>query len=164
MPTLSNPKWERFAQAIVKGLNGRAAYNDAGYEVGSASAADVSASRLLKNPNVAARIAELQARIVGDILVSRQKTLEELATIAYAPLGHEVVKVADKRAALMDIAKLEGWVVERSEHGKPGDFDRLTEDELDRFIAQREGRASGGVPRKGTTPGARASVPTGRPN
>jgi hypothetical protein len=37
------------------------------------------------------------------------------ASIALAPLGHEVVKSEVKRAALMDIAKLEGWSVDRKE-------------------------------------------------
>ena len=116
MAALTNPKHEVFAQAIVKGLNGRAAYIDAGYEVSTPASADVSASRLLKSAKIAARVAELQSRVASGILVTRQKTLEELANIAYAALNHETVKVADKRQALMDIAKLEGWIVEKTEN------------------------------------------------
>jgi len=43
-------------------------------------------------------------------------------------------KLHDKKSALVDIGKHLGMFIERSEVGKPGDFSRLSEDELDDAI------------------------------
>ena len=87
MPALDNPRWEAFAQAIVKGLasdkpNGkntqRAAYLAAGYSTTNDNATDAAASRLLRNVKpVVDRIRELQeqalARIQPKLDVSRER-------------------------------------------------------------------------------------------
>jgi len=87
MPALDNPRWEAFAQAIVKGLasdkpNGKntqkAAYLAAGYSPSTDHAAEVAASRLLRNVEaVVARIKELQAealaRIQPKLDISRER-------------------------------------------------------------------------------------------
>lgn len=44
--------------------------------------------------------------------------------------------LADKRAALVDIAKMEGWVIERHEHGAPGEFDSMADAELESALRQ----------------------------
>jgi len=71
MPPLENPRWEAFAQAIVRGLaedrpNGKNtqkdAYLAAGYSTKTDNAASANASRLLRNAkSVAERVRELQA-------------------------------------------------------------------------------------------------------
>lgn len=113
---LANQRHELFAQAIAKGFSGRAAYDASGFKCKSGAVSDVCASQLLRRPKVAARIAELKSRAADGAMISRQKTLEEMAKIGYAPLGDEHVKTADKRAALFDIAKMEGWIVEKTEN------------------------------------------------
>lgn len=45
------------------------------------------------------------------------------------------LKLYDKRSALVDIGKHLGMFVDRSEVGKPGDFEKLSDEELDREIA-----------------------------
>ena len=77
MPALKNPRWEAFAQAIVKGLasdkpNGKntakAAYLAAGYSSGSDRSAIVNASRLMTKVNpVIERIRELQAHALARV-------------------------------------------------------------------------------------------------
>lgn len=57
---LKNARHERFAQEYLVDLNATQAYIRAGYAA-RGNAAEVSANRLLRNPKVAARIAELQA-------------------------------------------------------------------------------------------------------
>jgi hypothetical protein len=42
--------------------------------------------------------------------------VEELATIGFAPLNHETVKIADKRQALVDLGKHLGMFTEKHEH------------------------------------------------
>ena len=60
MAVLSNPRHEQFAQEYAKTGNATASYISVGY---SASGAKVSASRLLTNANVRARIKELSETI-----------------------------------------------------------------------------------------------------
>jgi len=60
MAELKNPKHEKFVQNIVRGLSPTEAYISAGY---SRQGAHASAARLLKNPQVCARLAELQKAI-----------------------------------------------------------------------------------------------------
>src|SRR5215467_231870 len=77
MPALDNPRWEAFAQAIVKGLasdkrNGkntqRAAYLAAGYSTTSDEATDAAASRLLRKvKSIIERIRELQAHALARV-------------------------------------------------------------------------------------------------
>ena len=62
MPTLKNIRHERFAQNVVSGLSLSAAYIAAGYKEPGASA---NGARLLRNENVAARVAELRHQIEG---------------------------------------------------------------------------------------------------
>src|SRR6516164_5157150 len=60
MAELKNPKHQKFVQNIVRGLSPTEAYISAGY---SRQGAHASAARLLKNPQVCARLAELQKAI-----------------------------------------------------------------------------------------------------
>src|SRR5260370_1751538 len=77
MPALTNPRWEAFAQAIVRGLaserpNGKntakAAYLAAGYSTTTDNATRTNASRLLtKAIPVIERIRELQAQALARV-------------------------------------------------------------------------------------------------
>ena len=114
MPALDNPRWEAFAQAIVKGLasdkpNGkntqRAAYLAAGYSTTNDNATDAAASRLLRNVKpVVERIRELQAQALArlepkldisreriakrlDLASKRAEALDKPADIISAELG-----------------------------------------------------------------------------
>ena len=64
MAELKNPKHEKFVQNIVRGLSPTEAYNSAGY---SRKGAHASAARLLKNPQVCTRLAELQ-RVIAPLV------------------------------------------------------------------------------------------------
>lgn len=56
-------------------------------------------------------------------------------------------KLADKRAALMDIAKLFGWIIERREQKNVSEFEKMTDEELDAEIARMAAKhaAAGGI-------------------
>jgi hypothetical protein len=73
MPALANPRHERFAQELAKGKSATEAYSEAGYQESRASA-----SRLLTNANVQARVAELQERAAANVVISREWVLEQL--------------------------------------------------------------------------------------
>ena len=64
MAELKNPKHEKFVQHIVRGQSPTKAYFSAGY---SGKGAHASAARLLKNPQVCTRLAELQ-RVIAPLV------------------------------------------------------------------------------------------------
>jgi hypothetical protein len=114
MPALDNAKHERFAQEIAKGASNREAYRSAGYETKSEAATDANASRLLSDDKVRSRIAEIQERAATRAEITVASITENLARIARkaedmdGPPG-----LAVARAAQMDIAKLNGLVVDK---------------------------------------------------
>lgn len=59
MPRLDNVKWEAFCMNISKGINATDAYRQAGYKVKNDNSAAASASALLRNPKIVARLKEL---------------------------------------------------------------------------------------------------------
>ena len=76
MPPLDNPRWERFAQQLVKGKSQTEAYRNAGYR---AKAATVNASQLLTKPKVAERLRELPAlEASGSALRNAKATVPDL--------------------------------------------------------------------------------------
>src|SRR2546430_4778472 len=96
MPTLDNPRWERFAQAIVEGLangdckpysQGRA-YIAAGYTAKDqgrpGGSAECSASRLLNRVKpILQRVRELQAIAARNAAETAEKMARELNEIQY---------------------------------------------------------------------------------
>jgi phage terminase small subunit len=79
------PKQEAFALAYIKLQNGSAAYR-AAYNTTNMNPKTVNeaTSRLLKNSKVAARIVELKAPAIAAAGLSVERTLREIARIAYA--------------------------------------------------------------------------------
>ena len=158
MPVLSNPKHERFAQELAKGKSQSEAYELAGYKPDSGAA-----SRLSGNVSVSARVAEILSRAAdrAELTVARVvENLERIATKAEA-LG-EAAGLNVAKSAWVDAAKVKGLVVDRKEVGRPGDFDRMSEDELEAFIASREG--SIGASDSGTRPAPSSAGMRGKPS
>jgi len=76
MDLLKNPKHERFAQLVARGdVSATVAYIKCGY---SKSGAKESASRLLTNANLKARIAELQKSGAEKLALSREEFQADL--------------------------------------------------------------------------------------
>lgn len=111
MPILRNPRHEVFAQELAKGLSIADAYEAAGYKP-----CRKNASHLLQdNALVRARVAELQAAGAERTEMTIESLTENLLRIAeraedeQTPAGLNVA-----RAALMDVAKLNGLLIEKS--------------------------------------------------
>lgn len=110
MPALENPKHERFAQELAKGRSQAEAYSGAGY-----APSEPHASRLASNGKVAGRVAEIltsAAKRTEVTVASITKRLLDIATKGEAYSDAPMLSVA--RASLMDAAKLNGLVVDRS--------------------------------------------------
>lgn len=124
MPALTNAKHERFAQELAKGRSQTEAYANAGYK-GDRTAA----SRLSTNVNIQERLAELQERSairteltvasvterlmrLADIAEKTGQKLDESGNVAESSPRHFAVA----RAALMDVAQLNGLVVIKTDN------------------------------------------------
>lgn len=134
MPALANPRWERFARAIVHGLGdtpysqGRA-YVAAGYSAKDAGetggSAEACASRLLKKAKpILDRVRELQEQAALSTKVTVQSITAELEE------ARALAKANDQASAMVAAsstkAKLHGLAVDKHEHGVPGSFSDAT--------------------------------------
>lgn len=152
MPVLRNPRHEIFAQALAKGVGTNEAFEAAGFKPNPGNA-----RRLKMDEAIAKRIEAILSerehihsraveRAIERTAVTIESLTDDLARIAMKAEGlNNGPGLNAARAAKMDIARLNGMIIERSEIGKPGDFSRMTEDELERFISERTRRISGGL-------------------
>lgn len=156
MPILTNPKHERFAQELAKGKSLEDAYVAAGYRPSRGNACV-----LKQKQSVSERVAELLAErekihaqataeaireekltkawVIARLVENANRAMQAVpvttrdgeATGEYKYEGH----VANK--ALELLGKELGMFIDRHEVGGPGDFARMNDDELERFIAER---------------------------
>ncbi len=112
MPALANPRHERFAQELAKGKTPEESYRIAGFKP-----ARQNAHRLMTNDDVQTRIADLQERAAIKTELTIASITERLLQIAdKAQALGEAPGLAVARASMMDAAKLNGLIVERSEN------------------------------------------------
>lgn len=115
MPALKNPKHEKFVQNVAKGMSGAKAYLAAGYNSND-NAANVAATRLLKQPNVRARLSELLDRrdlievqatqkAVEKLALTKEAVLAELAKIGFANML-DYIRTTDRGDAYVDLSAL----------------------------------------------------------
>jgi len=110
MPALSNPRHERFAQELAKGKTADEAYRLAKYKANRGNAATLKA-----NQSVSERVAEIQNRAAARTEVTVANITERLLKIAEkGEKSAEAPLLAVARASLMDAAKLNGLVIDKS--------------------------------------------------
>ena len=117
------PKQEAFARAYVETGNASEAYRRA-YNAGNMKPETVNrcAKQVVDNPKVAARLVEYRQAAAERTLVTVELLTNKLMNLAQkgedkgTETGYSVA-----RASLMDVAKLNGLVVDKNEHtGKDG--------------------------------------------
>lgn len=122
---LKNARHERFAQELAKGKSKFAAYEKAGYKPDRGAAV-----RLSANVSIAKRIAELKAGAAKRTEITVAGITNDLMRIAKKGEGlKEPAGLSVARASLMDAAKLNGLVIDRTKIGL--DLSGLTDEELD---------------------------------
>jgi phage terminase small subunit len=106
MPSLTNPRHERFAQELAKGKSQADAYAEAGY-----APSEPNASRLTRHDKVQARVAEIQERAAIRTEITLDTIIQQLAEDrAFArTLGNPSAAVA----ATMGLAKVTGHVTDK---------------------------------------------------
>jgi len=153
MKTLT-PKQRAFVAAYTETGNASEAYRRA-YNAKrmSADAIKVEASRLLAHPIVALTLAGLEKRVIDKVVattgVSKSwviaKLVENVERAMQAkpvldaqgnPTGDYTYNGNVANRALELIGKEQGMFIERKEVGKPGDFDNMSDSDLDAFIQQ----------------------------
>jgi len=157
MPALTNPRWETACQLRSAGKGIYESYEGAGFKPNKPGA-----TTFFKRPYIASRIIELQQQIHGDTrrareiaikkvvledtwIIERAKYVVELA-LRGSPImdnGHPTGRFDGKtnlRAAtdaLRLCADIKGLRVQKIELGGPGDFARMTDDELDLALVEQ---------------------------
>jgi len=137
MPTLPNPRREKFAQKLAAGHSAFEAYERAGYKPNYGNSV-----RLKGNESIAARVLELQRRGAARVEVTVASLVQELDETRIEALRRGQTSAAV--AAIMGKAKITGQIVERAEVGQPGEFASMTEDDLREFIVRNAGSITDG--------------------
>jgi len=109
MPPLANTRHESFAQHYVAGTSQTDAYKRAGFKA-TGNSAEVNASKLIARPEVAARIAELQAEAGGLWKNTRDRITDFYQTVIAnadldAPSIAEAIRAAGQLARLKGLEK-----------------------------------------------------------
>lgn len=139
MPVLKNSRHEQFAQFLAMGKSRIEAHGLAGYVADRANAATLS-----KQPQITARVAELQGNVAAVAVqvagmaagISKAWVLEMLRENAVKGMRDKKASSVANRALEL-IGREIGMFLERVETGKPGDFAHLSDDELDAAITTR---------------------------
>lgn len=138
MPILTNIRHERFAQGLAQGKTADEAYRDAGFKPSRANA-----STLKSKQNILDRMSELQSRASTGLVVTLQWLMEKAEEARALAMTSGQVSAAV--AAIKEIGVLSGKRIERAETGNPGDFDRMSDDELARYVADESARVGKGL-------------------
>lgn len=132
---LANTKHERFAQALAKGETLAKAYVTAGYKPNEKNAA-----RLKKNEGVAARLAELQAKVAEKVVITAADIAQQLDEDR--KFARELKQAAAAVSASMGKAKVLGLIKDRHEHtgkdGGPIEYRDLSDEEIEAQIRAHE--------------------------
>lgn len=97
MPVLDNPRHERFAQELAKGLAASKAYVAAGF-----SENDGNAIRLKGNERIAARVEEILGRAASRAEITTARVLEELGKIGFSDIRKAVKWYSQANVAAID--------------------------------------------------------------
>jgi hypothetical protein len=121
---LKNARHERFAQELAKGETADAAFVGAGFKRNRGNA-----TRLKANESVAARVLELKGKAAEKTVVTVENITQRLLNIAEkGEVATDAPLLSVARASLMDAAKLNGLIIDRSKFGF--DLTGLSEEEL----------------------------------
>jgi hypothetical protein len=160
MPALPKVRYGTVAQALAAGKTQREAYQAGGYGYKPANA-----HRLCTDPAITARVNEIVSQRYADerearAIATQKAGLEEswiIARVKYVaeialrgapmkgPNGETTYGQPNLNAAVRALrlcCNIKGMLVHRHEVGEPGEFARMTDDELDTCL-RAQGRALG---------------------
>ena len=124
---LSNHRRELFAQLLVQGFTEVDAYEKAGYEM--------TATPLRSHGTLQARLKELKGKLAARTAVTAETLINEAEEARVGAMENKQFSAAASLVKVKSV--LSGQWVERKEIGSPGEFDHLTDDELERALVER---------------------------
>ena len=104
MPELANARHERFAQEYLVDLVAGRAYERAGYKA-RGNAAEVNGGKLLRNAQVAARIADLKQERARRLHVTQDEVVAELVKLGFANMA-DYLRVTSAGDPYLDLSAL----------------------------------------------------------
>jgi phage terminase small subunit len=132
MPALPNAQHEKFVQELIRGKRQADAYLAAGYKAKSTAVASAAATRLLKDPAVQKRISEFQQKAELETALTLEEHMRELKLLREMAKSEGDVKAAI--TAEVKRGELRQFYVKRVEMGAPGEFEQLTDVQLQQAI------------------------------
>jgi phage terminase small subunit len=132
---LKNQRHELFCQGVAAGKPASQAYRDAGYTA-TGNASEVEASKLVRNPKVAARIRELKAATLQRHAVTIDSLMADTQDIKDRALKGKRPQLMTALNATIAMAKLAGlWVEKRENTNRHVDPTRLSDAELAAIVS-----------------------------
>jgi hypothetical protein len=131
---LKNPRWERFALFAAQGSTLDEAYKEAGYKSNRGNA-----GALAMRPEVKERIRQINTEMTETARKAQQITKEKLIGWHHEirQQGMASGQLAPAGTAIKEISILTGHRIERAEVGAPGEYDALSDEELERQLMER---------------------------
>jgi phage terminase small subunit len=142
---LKNPRWERFAHAIARGLTIDKAYQEAGYSANRGNASRLNAVERVKTRVVQLKnlVENLQLRSTHSVVLTQAWVIENLVSVVFA--AKDQGDFAGMNRALHLLGLQLGMFVNREEIGRPGEYDGLTIEEKRVRIRALVDQLHGGV-------------------
>jgi phage terminase small subunit len=119
MPTLRNPRHERFARLLASGKTATDAYELAGYKSNRFNAA-----AMARNPEISARVTQINTVAAERAAVTVESLINEAEQARCGAMA--AGQYAAAIAAIKEKGVLSGQRVERRESGSPGEFAELS--------------------------------------
>ena len=133
MPRGSQGRLVKFARELAAGNKPREAAIAAGYPPGSSF--DSNARKRAGRDDVKRMVAEFRAPIAEKLNITLEWLVEE--NLLLYRTAKAAGQIRDARESLKELGVLSGKRVERSEHGEPGEFERMSDEEVWKDLTRR---------------------------
>jgi phage terminase small subunit len=130
MSVLNNPRHERFCQFLARGKTATEAYQLAGYKPNRANAAQMAHKQHIRD-----RLTQINAELAQITQITVETLIEQADEIRRRAMESKQFSAAI--AAIREMGMLSGVRIERKEIGQPGEFDHLSDDELERMLHEQ---------------------------
>ena len=133
MPRGSKSRLVMFARELASGKKPREAAVAVGYPPGTSF--DANAYKRARRADVKRMVAEFRAPIAEKLNITLEWLVEE--NLQLYRLARASGQIRDARESLKELGVLSGKRVERSERGEPGEFERMSDEELWKDLTER---------------------------
>jgi hypothetical protein len=133
MSPLPNPRHERMVQFLAQGKTAAEAYELAGYKPNGSNACNMA-----RKQHIRRRLTEINNKVAARTVVTAETLIDEAEEVRVRAM--EINQLSAANTAIKGKGILTGKWVERAEIGSPGEWDALSDDELEQRITERMAR------------------------